>query len=156
MAGVLLKVDDRELKLLLPSLEQKLQSGIFKILGQVFLSSIEEIFEDEGPPGAPWPERKDKKKEGKILTDTAALRDSITAEEQRDSLVIGSDLVYAAIHQFGGEIRPKTAKALIFPFQGETVFAKVVRIPARPYLVITDEALEEANDAVEDFLTADA
>lgn len=59
--------------------------------------------------------------------------------------IVGTNVKYAAIHEFGGTIRPKSATGfLVFEragrnektgrFQTTTVFAKEVRIPARPYL----------------------
>jgi phage gpG-like protein len=48
--------------------------------------------------------------------------------------VIGAGgLVYAAIHELGGDIYPVRAKALRFVIDGRVIFAQHVRIPARPY-----------------------
>lgn len=45
------------------------------------------------------------------------------------------DVVYALIHELGGVIVPKKAKALAIPMpDGSMRFAKSVTIPARPYL----------------------
>lgn len=49
-------------------------------------------------------------------------------------VTIGSDRVYAAIHQLGGVIRPKAAGALSFSIGGVRVSAKKVTMPARPFL----------------------
>jgi phage gpG-like protein len=50
------------------------------------------------------------------LIDTGDLRDSIEAEPVSDHLVqIGTAQVYAAIHEFGGVIRPKSSKYLAIP-----------------------------------------
>ena len=50
----------------------------------------------------------------------------------------GSGLIYAAIHQLGGTIVPKAAKALVFTgADGSLVFAQKVTIPARPYLGVS-------------------
>ena len=44
-------------------------------------------------------------------------------------------LIYARIHELGGIIRPVTAKMLSWVNDaGERIFAKLVHIPARPYL----------------------
>lgn len=52
------------------------------------------------------------------------------------TVVVGpTNLVYAAIHEFGGVIRPVRAKYLRFKSRaGKYVFMKQVRIPARPYI----------------------
>lgn len=52
-----------------------------------------------------------------------------------DEVIVGVfDVIYAAIHEFGGVITPKRAKWLVFDVDGETVFTKKVTIPARPYM----------------------
>lgn len=59
--------------------------------------------------------------------------------------IVGTNVKYAAIHEFGGIIRPKNEDGvLVFTqagrnektgrFQKQTVFAKSVKIPARPYM----------------------
>jgi len=50
-------------------------------------------------------------------------------------VAIGTDLEYAAIHEFGGTIVPKNGQYLKFPgLDGEDVFVKEVTIRAQPYL----------------------
>src|SRR3546814_11876305 len=44
------------------------------------------------------------------------------------------DVAYAFIHELGGTIKAKGAKALHFVVGGEHVVVKQVTIPARPYL----------------------
>ena len=44
------------------------------------------------------------------------------------------DVRYALIHELGGVIVPRKAKALVFEIDGEVVRVKKVTIPARPYL----------------------
>jgi phage gpG-like protein len=49
--------------------------------------------------------------------------------------VVGTNMVYAAIHEFGGTIRAKNAEFLAFRLDGgRYVMTKEVQIPARPYL----------------------
>lgn len=48
---------------------------------------------------------------------------------------VGSRLIYAAIHEYGGEIRPVMAKFLRFQIGDKVIFTKgPIMIPARPYL----------------------
>ena len=48
---------------------------------------------------------------------------------------LGSSVIYSAIHELGGVIKPKGGnKWLRFPIQGQWVSVKEVVIPARPYL----------------------
>jgi len=76
---------------------------------------------------------------------TGRLRSSIT-HEVRDvggavELVVGTNVVYARIHEFGGVILPKRARFLVFEVGGKKVFARKVTIPRRPYF---EPALDES------------
>ena len=53
--------------------------------------------------------------------------------------IIGSGLIYAAIHQFGGTIVPKSADRLAFRIGNRQIFAKKVTMPARPYIGLSGE-----------------
>ncbi len=55
------------------------------------------------------------------LIDTGLLRESISASAVTDLVVqIGTSLVYAAIHEFGGEITPKNRQYLAIPLTNES------------------------------------
>jgi len=55
---------------------------------------------------------------------------------------IGTDVIYARIHEYGGVITPVHADALAIPLDGGGVaFVKSVTIPARPYLEPALEAV---------------
>jgi len=47
---------------------------------------------------------------------------------------VGSPVVYAAIHEFGGIIRPKNAKYLVFQIDGKWIRTKKVTMPKREWL----------------------
>jgi phage virion morphogenesis protein len=65
------------------------------------------------------------------------LRDSIESQVPDSwSVLVGATKIYAAIHQWGGEIVPKNAPALYVPGYGKL---KKVNIPARPYLGISGQ-----------------
>jgi len=73
------------------------------------------------------------------LIDTSALVNSIEtrlakASGSKAEAEIGTNIVYAAIHEFGGVIKATAAKALHFVIDGVHVVTKSVTIPARPYL----------------------
>ncbi|MBV9861890.1 MAG: phage virion morphogenesis protein [Alphaproteobacteria bacterium] len=72
---------------------------------------------------------------------------------------IGTDVVYAAIHEYGGrlparEVMPQGARALAFPWKGKQRFFKRVEIPAvtmpeRSFLrAALDEMAPEIREAV--------
>ena len=74
--------------------------------------------------------------------------DSIAAESSDDSATWGSPLVYAAIHQMGGEIVPREAAALWLPAPDYGFFASGVQIPARPYLGLGEAERRMMDDVV--------
>lgn len=94
-----------------------------------------------GPDGVPWPVSFRAKTEGgKTLLDTTDLSESLTWRASAREVEIGSNLIYAAIHQFGGDIVPVSAGALTFRLaNGQMVTCGKVTIPARPYLGVSDE-----------------
>jgi phage gpG-like protein len=107
-----------------------------------------EAFEDEADPatGAKWKARKDKRITRKLLVQRGTLRRSITFNAfPEGSVTIGSNLVYARIHQEGGttkahDITARNGKAL--KFLG--IYRKHIRhpgseIPPRPYLGVPKE-----------------
>jgi len=86
-----------------------------------------------------------------LLVGEGLLRDSITSEVQEgaSSVLVGATMEYAAVHQFGATITPKTAKALAVPGYG--MLRKVV-IPARPYLGVSQNDAAVIASAVSEFL----
>jgi len=50
-------------------------------------------------------------------------------------------VVYARIQATGGVIRPRRARFLVFTLDGRVIFARQVRLPARPYLPPARNAL---------------
>jgi phage gpG-like protein len=92
---------------------------------------------------------KDKKLSGQVLrVRTGTLRRSIThrigGNQEKIEGVVGTNLIYAGIHEFGGKTKPhvieaKKAQALHFTRNGKSVFAKRVfhtgsTMPERSYL----------------------
>lgn len=77
--------------------------------------------------------------ERSTLERSGALRQSLGRAPRvtSSSVTVGTDRAYAAIHQFGGVIRPKSAGALAFQIGGETVLARRARIPRRPFFPVS-------------------
>ncbi len=93
------------------------------------------------PDGNPWkplnPAYAATKKGAGLLRELGmrgGLQGSITWRVTGDTVQVGSNKIYAAIHQFGGVITPKSAPALVFHLGARLVKVRKVRIPARPYL----------------------
>ncbi len=117
---------------------------LMKNIAGIFASSTEENFKEEGRPDK-WTDLADITKEkrrkkdkwpGQILQVEGQLAASVNTEYDDESVVIGSNKDYAAIHQLGGKAGRN----------------KKVKIPARPYLQLTDEDFDEILDATENFL----
>lgn len=73
----------------------------------------------QGPDGATWPtSRRAEQDGGQTLSLTRRLRNSITFLATRDKVVVGTNVKYAAIHQFGGVIRAKNGPFLAIPITG--------------------------------------
>lgn len=83
-----------------------------------------------------------------ILNRSGALARSIDYAVSGMQAVIGSGLIYAAIHQFGGTIVPKSASALVFSVGNRLFSVKKVTMPARPYIGLSGDDRSEMLQAV--------
>lgn len=107
--------------------------------------------DEEGPDGAKWKPSKAAVEEGRTtLKASGDLYRSITALNDATTAIAGTDLIYAAIHQFGGTIRAKNGKALRTPFGPRGS----VTMPARPFLGFGPVDLEEIEFILRDHLDA--
>lgn len=108
-------------------------------------STREHFSEGAGPDGQSWlPSQRVKLHGGRTLVQDRHLLDSIVSQSDSDSAEWGSNMIYAAIHQFGGEIHAKNGKNLFFRLSdGSARSVKKVIMPPRPYLGINAE--DEAN-----------
>lgn len=148
------KVDDAHVRAVM----QRVADGavraapLMQRIAGVMADAVEENFAQEGRPK--WLGLKPRslarglkmgRGPAKILQDTGRLAASITTQYDNLSAVVGTNVKYAAIHQFGGTtpphvIRPKNKKALAFSGR---VVKKVnhpgSKIPARPFLLLTPQ-----------------
>lgn len=93
---------------------------------------------EESPEGEKWQaSRRAQEEGGMTLTNTEILRRSIEYATTSDKVMVGSNLPYARIHQLGG----KTGKG------------HKVTMPARPYLGVSADDMEDVKATLEDFLT---
>jgi phage virion morphogenesis protein len=149
MAGAGIEVIlDAEYNKLLAALQRASKPDLkaaAEFAGGELLDISNQAFQDQADPatGKKWEDtrRRQLGLVSRILWDHGILQGSLQYEGRNDgSAVLGSNLIYARIHQEGGktgahEIKPKRAGAL--RFNGR--FAKKVRhpgsnIPARPYM----------------------
>lgn len=116
---------------------------------------VRQRFRDgKGPDGTPWQKSgRVKKHGGQTLIDTGALLNSIQSESDSKEARIGSNLIYAKVHQKGWTIKAKNAKALRFTLpDGKMVQVKSVTIPARPFLGLNRRLIRAIQLAVGDDL----
>jgi phage virion morphogenesis protein len=148
---------------------------IMKAIGVVLVRNTEDRFTaGRAPDGTPWkpllPAYAAIKRGPSILVASGMLRRSITFAAGQNNVVIGSNRVYAAVHQFGGVIRAKTANGLFFFLGGAGpnlptasgkktkagvkvgVHVQSVTIPARPYLGLSVIDQRDVIETVDGFI----
>lgn len=134
---------------------------VMRAIGTGLVASTHQRFVTQtDPQGQAWSalnaEDAAAKRKTRILTESTRLHDSINEKAGRDHVSVGTNVPYAAIHQFGGTIVPKNASHLFFRIGGRLIVANSVTLPARPYLGISkdDEAMiaEKIFEFVERYL----
>ena len=131
-------------------------------IGDRLMLSTDRRFETGmDPQGRPWkPSLRARETGGRTLNLSARLRRSITRRASADEVVVGTNVVYAAIHQFGGKtpprvIRPRTKKALYWPGARHPVRSvrhPGSRMPARPFLGVSGADERAIGRIVDDYL----
>lgn len=141
-----IKIDDRKIQALLKKLAAKAENlrPLMKNIAGIMMDSVEENFEKEGRPEK-WTSLakstiKQRTKKGywpgRILQMRGELAASITSKYDDNSALVGTNKIYAAIHQFGGHAGR----------------GKKVKIPARPYLKFESDGINEINRSIISFL----
>lgn len=154
-----------ELKEMLRRREEHLADmrGFWRSVGHYLVTrTVKECFgKGQSPDGTKWKpwtkkykERMEKLGKGgnNILIDDSVpgLRGSIKYDAFRDRVVVGSNLPYAATHQFGDSRSLKIKKVS----KNEKPFTQNIKnrnIPARPYLGVTDKDREEILRMMRDY-----
>lgn len=113
-------------------------------------STRERFNQGVGPEGQSWlPSQRVQLHGGKTLVQDRHLLDSIVSQADSNSAEWGSNLIYAAIHQFGGEIHAKGAGGLFFRLpDGSARAVKKVTMPPRPFLGFNDDDEENVIDII--------
>ena len=85
-------------------------------VGEALVSgTVRRFIDEKDPSGKSWkPSERAVEEGGKTLTDTARLRQSIDYAATPSKVMVGSNVIYARIHQLGGSIKPKKGKSLKF------------------------------------------
>jgi phage gpG-like protein len=102
------------------------------------------------PEGNPWPKSWRAINEGgKTLVDSARLKQSLTHNAWATGVEHGTNVEYAASHQFGATIKAKTSKGLHFKYkkaggnQDSWATKQQVTLPRRAFIGIDDEDMNE-------------
>lgn len=121
----------RDLTPLMDQIGSVLANGAVERIGQTNVT----------PEGTPWPKSlRAQLEQGTTLHDSGQLMRSITEEASPGQVVVGSNMIYAGVHQAGATIRAKSGGALSFTLaNGESVMVGSVTIPARPYLGVSED-----------------
>lgn len=141
-----IKIDNKKVEKALLEIAQKTSNlrPLMKNIAGIMAYSTEENFKVEGRPK--WKDLSEKTKTarkksghypGQILQVSGQLALSVTTQYDDTSAIIGSNKVYAAIHQLGGQAGKN----------------KKTTIPARPYLVVTDDDFEDILSQTQKYIT---
>lgn len=140
---------------------------LLRIVGVAMLRSTQQRFRSGlDPRGQPWTPLSpayaaEKRGPPNILVGQGGMASGLMGSLSADAggLIVGSSDVrwgtnkpYAAIHQFGGVIKPKNARALVFELGGHLVRVRSVTIPARPYLGLSAEDRATIIELADDWL----
>ncbi len=132
--------------------------GLNKSIAEGLRTSTMERFRTEkDPEGKRWKTSiRVEEGGGKTLTRTAKLKTSIRSTASAGGFAVGTNDIRAATLQFGDErtIRARRGPALRFKVDGKWVSKKEVhvRIPARPFLGISEDDEKEITRALTDAL----
>ncbi|MCE5335252.1 MAG: phage virion morphogenesis protein [Desulfobacteraceae bacterium] len=189
MAGSLveLTVNDAEVRELFSRLASRCANPrpALAEIGEIIVESVQRNFEQHrAPVGAAWKPlsatyAKWKEKKGRNVSDILILRralmGSINRQADDDKVRVGTNRVYARIHQFGGQISVGARSSTVyfrrdkrtgevgtkFVKKGKSNFAQAVEIgahvinmPARPYLGVRDSDWPRIAAAVQKYIVA--
>lgn len=182
LAGAIITIDKAELERLRAFMDAHAKldtSGLMSRLGEYLLKSTQDRFKSQtSPDGASWAPlkkryaRRKKYNKDKVLTLRGYLRSYIHYQiPNAQTVVVGSNQKYAAIHQFGGEIdKPeRQATARYRSVAGRVLFAKKsqtlsvnekavtigahqVKIKARPFLGISAADDREIQEIIREWV----
>lgn len=165
--GVVVQVgiDDRGAAALLKELGVKLndRSVLMRTIGTVVRDSSKDNFRAGGRPEKWLPsfsaeDRKQKKGTGYTLLDTHRLMNSITYDNVTpESVEVGTNVEYAAVHQFGINKRVTVPEHTRRSRTGKRfrvkAFSRYMKLPARPFLLVQTEDWQRVAGVINDYLT---
>lgn len=185
MTGASITLDDTATEGLAYYVDRATHPG--QLMGSIaayMLSSTQRRFEREvGPDGQKWKplakrtanrqiRRGHRRGRANILRVTTRLYRSLVTQSDATSAEVGTNVAYAAVHQFGGEIQiyGRSQRATLKKIRGSnrsrfvktgtkggtvrnvTIGEHVITMPARPYLGFSDEDRKMILQLGEDYL----
>lgn len=173
MAGdMTIEYKDLEVRQKLKKLKEKIGNlrPVMKQIGEYLVLATRERWDRaEAPDGSKWTPTSEwanevKRAKGRIiktLVETGRLRDSITYKADSKAVLVGTNVKYAAIHQFGGSTPPrkivaKNKKALFWPgakHPVKSVNHPGFKIPKREFLGVSTFDKGEIIHIIEDYVT---
>lgn len=176
MISVEYDIDD--VRLSIKNIEDRIKNlrPVLVAISETMLSKIEDNFQTEGARlGKKWQELapatiKARKSAHPILQARGRLIKSISRSVDDNSAQVGTNLIYASIHQYGGiinlagrsetfqklriskgkkkgQFRKGTTEGRGFTFKGS-----VIKIPARPFMELAGSDIEEIKKIAEAFI----
>lgn len=160
MSSIRIKVEGDNLKLMkrLRRMENVDLKGVNRALAEGLRTSTQERFRTEkDPEGKKWKTSIRAREEGgKTLTKTTKLKTSIRSTASAAGFAVGTNDIRAATLHYGAErtIRPRRGPVLRFQVDGKWISTKQVhiKIPARPFLGISEQDDREIKRTLEDVL----
>jgi phage gpG-like protein len=185
-----MELDDSQVKELLNAVVKNMtnaQPALQKI-GRVVVAGVQDNFAEGGAYSSPdnliggskrWEplsqttikikERQGKKGPHQILLDSGTLRDSVTEKADKDSVVIGTNMEYAALQHFGAKKGQFGIHNVLFKAHLRNIAGKKVNvrshtrkvklpwgdIPARPFMTIHPTTLEDMVEILASFITGE-
>jgi phage gpG-like protein len=120
---------------------------ILEAMGTQLESLTKRAFNEPALRPIPWKAKRDGSP-ATLRKNQLLVRSIRIVDLTNDHVTVGTDRIYAAIHQLGGVIRPK-GRALVFSIGGRKIFAKKVTIPARPFFpFIGDTMIPAAREKI--------
>lgn len=138
--NIVVSADDRNIRRKLRQLQSKVGdlTPVMSDIGELIKLSVKRNFEAGGRP-TPWKKSQRAQADGGLtLSDKGTLRNSFTTEAKPSRVTVGTTVKYAAIHHFGGIIKPRSGsgkKALNTPYGPR----RSITMPQRPFLMLQDE-----------------
>ena len=157
--SISLKIDSAEVSAMLEGAADRIGDQLFlSKAGSIVQASVKRNFARGGRP-VPWKPLKHRK--GRPLRDTGRLMNSITKKISGDAVYVGTNVIYAATHQFGakkgrygnisvlvpahrrkiksGNVRGKKSGVTFVKSHKRKMAIPWGDVPARPFLMIQDE-----------------